>query len=448
MTTPAAHTRKEAIVNGGNERKPIFAARKFTAQMTTMRPINEAMTGRLGGRPLEDSTSTSSDQPFFPHGKFFDTVAARVVADARPRRHANRALRRDGHFRLDDVLVPVAPARTDVAGQREIRKRRERNVMRPADTRLQHSAAPHRHAILLAQVMDTLRDGVTADTPHLDVDDFARSQKNRRARLLFGMDALVQANRRIEFFLQLHVRVQIVPSKRLLNHHQIKAFQLLQKRPILHPVSRVRVNHQLDPRKLFAQTLDLRQLFPRLNFYFDSLITRSELLLDRSCQFVKRIPNPNRNATRYFLAPPPKQFRKRHALLFGLGIPNRRFQRSLSHVVTTNLFQQVPHISRRGDFLLPNHRPQKTPHNNPRRIRCLRTVKRFFPSHAFAPTNHAVRDNFRQDDAPLLGTIRTRFERSNQLNPQFPQSDFLYAHRIFSHSVAASKASLARPQSF
>src|SRR5208282_6352990 len=110
MTTPAAHTRKEAMVSGGKERKPIFAAIKLTAQITTIRPISEAITGRLGARPLEDSTSTSSDQPFFPHGELFDALAARLETDARPRRHANRALRRDGHFRLDDVFVPVTPA--------------------------------------------------------------------------------------------------------------------------------------------------------------------------------------------------------------------------------------------------------------------------------------------------------------------------------------------------
>jgi len=54
MTTPAAHTRNEAIVKGGKERKPTFAAIKLTAQITTITPIMIAMTGRLGARPLED----------------------------------------------------------------------------------------------------------------------------------------------------------------------------------------------------------------------------------------------------------------------------------------------------------------------------------------------------------------------------------------------------------
>jgi len=61
MTTPAPQKRKEAIVKGGKDRKPIFAAIKLIAQITTTTPISEAMTGRLGARPLEDSTSTRSD---------------------------------------------------------------------------------------------------------------------------------------------------------------------------------------------------------------------------------------------------------------------------------------------------------------------------------------------------------------------------------------------------
>src|SRR5271169_1218205 len=124
MTKPAAHTRKEAIVKGWNDRKPIFAAIKLTAQITTTMPISEAMTRRLGARPLEDSTSTSSDQPFFPHGQFFNPLAPRIETNARSRRHTNRALGRDRHFRLDDVLIPITTAGGNVPRQREVGQRR------------------------------------------------------------------------------------------------------------------------------------------------------------------------------------------------------------------------------------------------------------------------------------------------------------------------------------
>src|SRR5579863_639459 len=156
MTTPAAHTRNEAIVSGGKERKPIFAAIKLTAQIVTIIPIRRAMTGRLGARPLEDWTSTASDQPFFPHREFFDQVAARLETDARPRWHANRALCRHCHFRLDNILMPVAPAGSNVSRQGEIGKCRKRDVVCAPDTGLKHASAPHRHSILLAQIVDAL----------------------------------------------------------------------------------------------------------------------------------------------------------------------------------------------------------------------------------------------------------------------------------------------------
>src|SRR5271169_671896 len=150
MTKPAAHTRKEAIVKGWNDRKPIFAAIKLTAQITTTMPISEAMTRRLGARPLEDSTSTSSDQPFFPYGQFFNPLAPRLESDARPSWHSDGPLRRDRHFRLDNVLGPIALAGANVPRKRKVGQRRKGNVVRPPDSRLQHSTAPHRHSILLA----------------------------------------------------------------------------------------------------------------------------------------------------------------------------------------------------------------------------------------------------------------------------------------------------------
>src|SRR5690349_22812077 len=153
MTTPAAHTRKEAIVSAGKERRPIFAAIKFIAQITTIRLMSEAMTRRLGARPLECSTSTESNQPFFPHGEFFDAIAPRLVADARPARHAYRALPRDGHFGFDDVLDPVTAACGHIPRQREVGERRERNVMRTADSGLKHPSAPHGNAISLPKIM-------------------------------------------------------------------------------------------------------------------------------------------------------------------------------------------------------------------------------------------------------------------------------------------------------
>src|SRR6266404_9806907 len=124
MVSPAIATRKEAIVTGGRYRSPIFAAMKFTAQTTTTRPIDTAMTTRLGARPAEVSTYTESGQPLLAHGEFLDPVQPRRKADPRLARHANGSLRRNRHFRLDDIFVPISAARRHVARQSKIRQAR------------------------------------------------------------------------------------------------------------------------------------------------------------------------------------------------------------------------------------------------------------------------------------------------------------------------------------
>ena len=80
--------------------------------------------------------------------------------------------------------------------------------------------------------MDATRYGVATHTAKLDVDDFAGPQLDGGTRLLFRMNAFVEANRRVEFFLEFNMAVNVIPTERLLDHHEIKPFELLQQRPI------------------------------------------------------------------------------------------------------------------------------------------------------------------------------------------------------------------------
>ena len=79
---------------------------------------------------------------------------------------------------------PVALAGGNVAGQREIRQRGKRNVVRAADARLEHAAAPHRHVVLLAEIVNALCHFEAADAAQLDIDNFARAQSHGRERVL------------------------------------------------------------------------------------------------------------------------------------------------------------------------------------------------------------------------------------------------------------------------
>src|SRR4029077_11243111 len=136
--------------------------------------------------------------------------AARFESDAVSRGHTNRALRRDRDLGIDEVLQPIPLAGGYVAGQREIRKRRECNIVSAADAGFKHAAAPDGYASLLAKIVDTARHRVATDAAKLDVDDLAGAEFHRGARLLFGMNAFVKAYRRVESFLQLDVAIEIV----------------------------------------------------------------------------------------------------------------------------------------------------------------------------------------------------------------------------------------------
>ena len=78
-----------------------------------------------------------------------------------------------GYFGRDYVFVPVAFAGGDVAGEREIGERGQRDVLGTADAGFEHAAAPDGDAVLLTKIVNAPPEGVAADAPELYVDDFA-----------------------------------------------------------------------------------------------------------------------------------------------------------------------------------------------------------------------------------------------------------------------------------
>src|SRR5258708_4958317 len=105
---------------------------------------------------------------FFSNREFFDALAARFQTEAGTRGYANRPLRRDGTFRIDDVFLPVSFAGSNIPGGGEIGKRRECDIVRATDAGFEHAAAPAGDAVPLAEIVDAPRHGVTADATKLD----------------------------------------------------------------------------------------------------------------------------------------------------------------------------------------------------------------------------------------------------------------------------------------
>src|ERR1700730_3124509 len=401
---------------------------KFTAQTTTTNPIDAAITTRLGARPAEVSTYTESGQPLFAHGELLDAILPRRKSNPRSRRYANGSLRRHGHFRLDDVLMPVTPARGHVAWQNEVRQRGKRYVVRTTDARLQHPPAPHRNAVRHAKIMNLLGYRVPAHAPHLYVDDLARPQPDRRLGMLQRVNALVQANRRLQLPLQLHVRVQIIPTERLLDHHQVIPVKLLQHRPIRSAISGIGIHHQLDARKILPHPFYLLHVLARLDFDFDPLIPSGQLALHRRGQLVQRLFNSNRYAASNLFAYPAQQFRQRNALLLGLSIPEGCFQSGFGHVVPAHGLEHVPNFCRLAKILSLHQGPKMIAQNVPSRLGCFRAVPRRLSRHALAPSGHPIDIRLHQNDAPLVRAHRAGFERRDQLHPQLSQRDLSNSH--------------------
>src|SRR5713226_711991 len=147
MISAASVTRNVARVSGAKCLSATLPITKLIDQEPTITAIRLARTAGWG-RWL-----TALGKDLLARGELLDAVEAWLVADARPGGHADGAAGRDLHLRLDDVGLPVAPAGGDVARQGEAGECRKRDIVRAADARLQHPAAPHRDAARLAEIV-------------------------------------------------------------------------------------------------------------------------------------------------------------------------------------------------------------------------------------------------------------------------------------------------------
>src|SRR5580693_9867110 len=213
-------------------------------------------------------------------GERFDAVQARGVADARRGGNFYRALRRDFHFRLDDVFGPVAAAGGNVAGKGEIWQRGHGDVVRAADAGFQHASAPDGNGFLLAEIVDAAGSGVAADAAEFHVDDFAGADFNGGAGVLDIMDAFVEADRSFELSLQRGVGIDVVVAQRLLDHNQVEGVEPLQVRSVFQAISGIGVHHQANAREFFAKGAGGGDVVVRLDFYFDALVAGGEFFFN------------------------------------------------------------------------------------------------------------------------------------------------------------------------
>src|SRR5260370_20930282 len=120
-----------------------------------------------------DRSLRRSFEHFAVFGELLDAIKARGIANSWRGGHTDGAFWRDLDFRLDDVFGPIAAARGDVSGQREIRQRGHGDVVRAADAGFEHATAPDRGGFRLAEMVDAARGGGAADACDCAIDDFS-----------------------------------------------------------------------------------------------------------------------------------------------------------------------------------------------------------------------------------------------------------------------------------
>jgi hypothetical protein len=163
----------------------------------------------------------------------------------------------------------VALGRARVAGQREAGERRERQVRCPADTGLEHPAAPDRHAEGAAGVVDA--HGLE-ETPHpslLDVHDPTGAQIDRGSSVCRRADRLVQAQVGSDLPLQRSMFDEIVVVERLLDHEQVEGVEGAEDLDVLERVRGVRIDRQQDVRVRRAHGPDALDVRARLELELD-----------------------------------------------------------------------------------------------------------------------------------------------------------------------------------
>ena len=151
------------------------------------------------------------------------------------------------------------------------------DVLRPADARFQHAAAPDRHVESRAKIVDRAGRGKAADAPDLDIDDPRRIGHQRMARIGGRTDAFIQTEGGQKMRLHFRVVQNIVKGQRLFDIVQREFVHRLEPRQIGHPVIGIGVNGQLDFGKLDPDGGQQVQIMPALDLELDAPVSLGEV---------------------------------------------------------------------------------------------------------------------------------------------------------------------------
>ena len=152
--------------------------------------------------------------------------------------------------------------------------------MSPADTALQHAAAPDRDIAGEAESLDFSGAGVAADAAHLDVDDARGAEVQSSFSIADVADRLVEAQGGLQMPLKFCMIGDVIPPERLLHHQEVKFVETLQMFQFCEGVSRIGIYGQKNAGVNIADGAHNFEIFARFDLKFDALITGAKLNFD------------------------------------------------------------------------------------------------------------------------------------------------------------------------
>ena len=320
-------------------------------------------------------------------------------------------------------------------------QRSQRDVVRAADAALQHPAAPDRHGVAPAEVVDRQRLGEAAHPARLDVDDAAGAQGQHVLGRGGVRDRFVETDRRFQAVLQLRVPAEVVLRERLLDHQQPVGVEVRQVLGVAGRVGAVGVGHQRRVRaELLAHRADVFDVGPGPDLDLDLPVAPGQGRARLVHQRRRAVLDADGDAGGDRLAGPADQPRQARPFAPGPQRPGPHLHRRLRHRMAADAApEHAVDGARVADAHAERARHDPLGQGQPGRVDGLGREVRPLPGDALAPGGRAVRVfEFEQQDSPFGRAARRDLERLAQRHPDLPQRDArqAQAHRLVPGPVA------------
>ena len=291
-----------------------------------------------------------------------------------------------------------------------------------------------------AEVVQPDRLAETAEAPWLDVDDPARAGCDGRLAEPYGLDGLIQTDRRLQTLLQHGVIGNIVVVERLLDHHQSESIQPREVIGVGQRVRGVGIHHQRNRSEPVPHGPHRVDVPTRLDLDLDSPVSGGALAVHFRRQLVERILNADRDARGNAIARPAERAAERLATLPRVQIPRRHLDRRFRHVVAADGFQRRKYLSRVIEVDAEHARRDELRDDVPRRLVRFGAVVRILLGDAFTERGHAAPVQPYEDEVLVVRAAEAGFEKVHERELEQTQLE-----PIDLHGAMISSARLALP---